>query len=47
MNPRCALLRAPGQNAEPDLRVQRGSVVYIRDAGDYWELINKPQAQAA
>lgn len=35
------------KNAEPDLRVQRGSVVYIRDAGDYWELINKPQVQAA
>src|SRR5690625_507349 len=35
------------KNPEPGLKIQRGSVVYIRDAGDYWELINKPEVQAA
>jgi len=35
------------ENPEKGLEIKRGSVVYIRDAGDYWELINKPQVQSA
>lgn len=35
------------KNAEAKLKIQRGSIVYIRDAGDYWELINKPQVQGS
>ncbi|HUH39498.1 MAG TPA: PBP1A family penicillin-binding protein [Castellaniella sp.] len=33
--------------AKPDLRIERGSVVYVHKRPDYWELINKPEVQAA
>lgn len=35
------------KNADSSVKIQRGSVVYIRDKGDSWELINKPQVQGA
>lgn len=35
------------KNAASNLKIQRGSVVYIRNNGDHWELINKPEVQAA
>lgn len=35
------------KNAKENIRVQRGSVVYIHKRDDYWELINKPTIQAA
>jgi len=35
------------KNADSNLKIQRGSVVYVRNEGDYWELINKPEVQAA
>lgn len=39
--------RGLGPNAQPDKKIQRGSVVFIRNTGEYWELINKPSVQAA
>lgn len=33
--------------ANDKVRIQRGSVVYIHQRPDYWELINKPSVQAA
>lgn len=35
------------KNADNNLKIQRGSVVYIRNEDDHWELINKPEVQAA
>jgi penicillin-binding protein 1A len=35
------------KNAKPDVRIERGSVVYIRKNGDTWELLNMPSVQAA
>ncbi|WP_322999033.1 PBP1A family penicillin-binding protein [Castellaniella sp.] len=34
-------------NAKAAVRIQRGSVVYIHQQDDYWELLNKPSIQAA
>ncbi|MGB6241394.1 MAG: PBP1A family penicillin-binding protein [Castellaniella sp.] len=34
-------------NAKDAVRIQRGSVVYVRQQDDYWELLNKPSIQAA
>ena len=39
--------RGLAKNASADVKIQRGSVVYVRDAGDYWEVINMPSVQAA
>src|SRR5690606_7620258 len=39
--------RALTPNAKPEMRLQRGSVVYVRDAGDYWEVLNMPGVQGA
>ncbi|MER1966712.1 PBP1A family penicillin-binding protein [Castellaniella sp. GW247-6E4] len=33
--------------AKPELRLERGSVVYVHKRPEYWELINKPSVQAA
>lgn len=41
------IARGLAKNAKDDLRIQRGSVVYIHQKDDYWELINKPTIQAA
>src|SRR5690606_19658940 len=35
------------KNAKPDVRIQRGSVVYVHKDGDRWEVINFPSVQAA
>ena len=35
------------KNASDDLRIRRGSVVYVYQLDDYWGLINKPTVQAA
>src|SRR5690625_1479994 len=35
------------RDAKSDVKIERGAVVYIRDNGENWELINKPQVQAA
>ncbi|HCT9233212.1 TPA: transglycosylase domain-containing protein, partial [Escherichia coli] len=35
------------QNAKADVRIQRGSVVYLFQNNDYWEVINMPAVQAA
>ncbi|HEY9278503.1 MAG TPA: PBP1A family penicillin-binding protein [Eoetvoesiella sp.] len=35
------------KNAKASEKIQRGSVVYIRNTGDHWELINMPSVQAA
>ncbi len=35
------------KNAKPDVKIQRGSVVYLHKNGDYWEVINMPSVQAA
>jgi len=39
--------RGLGPKAKDDVRIQRGSVVYVHKRDDYWELINKPSIQAA
>lgn len=41
------IARALAKNAKSDVRIQRGSVVYVHKNGDYWEIINKPTVQAA
>ncbi len=33
--------------AKPELRIDRGDVVYVHKRPEYWELINKPTVQAA
>lgn len=35
------------KNAKADVRIQRGSVVYLFRNDDYWEVINMPAVQAA
>lgn len=35
------------KNADDQVRIRRGSVVYLHQNGDYWEVINKPTVQAA
>lgn len=35
------------KNAKDNVRIQRGSVVYLHKNGDYWEVINMPSVQAA
>ncbi|HRL21595.1 penicillin-binding protein 1A [Alcaligenes sp. SDU_A2] len=35
------------KNAKADVRIQRGSVVYLFKNDDYWEVINMPAVQAA
>jgi penicillin-binding protein 1A len=39
--------RGLAPNAKESIRIQRGSVVYVHQNGDTWELINKPSVQAA
>lgn len=39
--------RGLARNADDQLRIRRGSVVYLHRNGDYWEVINKPNVQAA
>ncbi|WP_082621525.1 penicillin-binding protein 1A [Bordetella sp. N] len=39
--------RALGPKAKDDVRIQRGSVVYVHKNGDTWEVINMPALQAA
>ncbi|OZI47929.1 penicillin-binding protein 1A [Bordetella genomosp. 5] len=39
--------RALAPNAKDDLRIRRGSVVYVHKTGDTWEVINMPALQAA
>ena len=39
--------RGLAKNASDEMRIRRGSVVYVREHGDYWELLNKPSVQAA
>ncbi len=41
------IFRGIGPNAGEKERISRGSVVYLFDNGDYWEIINKPEVQAA
>src|SRR5690606_32087451 len=35
------------KDAKADVRIQRGSVVYLHMNGDHWEVINMPDVQAA
>ncbi|NYT82060.1 PBP1A family penicillin-binding protein [Alcaligenaceae bacterium] len=35
------------KNAKENVRIQRGSVVYVHKNGDHWEVINMPTVQAA
>jgi len=35
------------KNADDKVRIRRGSVVYLYQNGDHWEVINKPGVQAA
>src|SRR5690554_6662003 len=39
--------RGLAKNANDDVRIRRGSVVYIYEADGYWGVINKPTVQAA
>ncbi len=39
--------RGLAKNAKADVRIQRGSVVYVHKNGDHWEVINFPSVQAA
>jgi penicillin-binding protein, 1A family len=41
------IARGLAKNASEELRIRRGSIVYVRQNGDYWELLNKPTVQAA
>lgn len=41
------IFRGIGPNAGEQERINRGSIVYLFDNGEYWEIINKPQVQAA
>ncbi|CAM5511328.1 penicillin-binding protein 1A [Eoetvoesiella caeni] len=41
------IARALVKNAKADVKIQRGSIVYVRKNGDYWEILNKPTVQAA
>ena len=48
-DPRALKIVARGlvKNAKDDVRIRRGSVVYIYELDDYWGVINKPTVQAA
>ncbi len=35
------------KDAKDDVRIERGSVVYLHQNGDHWEVINMPEVQAA
>ncbi|MCD0504345.1 penicillin-binding protein 1A, partial [Bordetella petrii] len=39
--------RALGPKADDDIRIRRGSVVYLHKNGDAWEIINLPTLQSA
>jgi len=39
--------RALGPKADDDIRIRRGSVVYLHKNGDTWEIVNMPTLQAA
>jgi penicillin-binding protein 1A len=39
--------RSLGDKVKADIRLKRGSVVYIRKVGDDWEVLNMPAVQAA
>jgi penicillin-binding protein, 1A family len=39
--------RALSPKAKPEARLRRGSVVYLHNRGEYWEVINMPAVQAA
>src|SRR5690625_3580866 len=41
------IFRGIGPNAGEKERISRGSIVYLFDNGEYWEIINKPEVQAA
>jgi membrane carboxypeptidase/penicillin-binding protein len=41
------IARALNPKAPNDLRLQRGSVVYLHKAVDYWEILNLPTVQSA
>ncbi len=41
------IARALNPKAKEDLRIQRGSVVFIHKNGAYWEILNMPTVQAA
>lgn len=48
-DPRALKVVARGlvKNAKDDVRIRRGSVVYVYELDDYWGVINKPTVQAA
>ena len=39
--------RGLAKNAKDNVRIRRGSVVYVHKNGDHWEVINMPTVQAA
>lgn len=39
--------RALGDKVKPEMRIKRGSVVYLHQVGEGWEVINMPSVQAA
>lgn len=41
------IARALVKNAKADVKIQRGSIVYVHKNGSYWEILNKPTVQAA
>ncbi|MGE4368840.1 MAG: penicillin-binding protein 1A [Burkholderiaceae bacterium] len=41
------VMRGLVKNAQPDVRISRGSVVYVHQNGGQWEVINMPAVQAA
>ena len=41
------IARALNPKAPANLRIQRGSVVYLHKAADYWEILNMPTVQSA
>ncbi|NDY82505.1 PBP1A family penicillin-binding protein [Orrella sp. NBD-18] len=41
------IARALNPKAPPELRLQRGSVVYLHKSPDYWEILNMPTVQSA
>lgn len=41
------IARGLAKNANEQVRIQRGAVVYVRKHGDIWEIINMPSVQAA
>lgn len=41
------VMRGLVKNAKDNVRIQRGSVVYVHKNGEHWEVINMPSVQAA